>query len=532
MESAARTSLKYTALYERLSRDDGDAPESNSIANQKRLLTEYATEQGFLNLRHFTDDGFSGSGFERPGFQELLAEIERGHVFCVIVKDLSRLGRDYLGVGYYTEVYFPERGVRFIAVSNGVDSLKGAARSDEFVPFLNVMNEWYLRDCSRKTKAAFSQKGLSGKPMSPVPPYGYVWDASDHSRWLVDEVAAAVVRRIFAWVCEGMAYTEIAKRLREEGVVRPSYYRGKKGVGNYRNRIVEEKRYMWEPSYIRMMVRRPEYMGDTVNFRTDRRSYKDKRYRRNAREDWVVFQGTHEGIVSREVWEKAQQVRGKAFAERRRFEGHVLKGRVVCADCGKTMMLEHNVPAGRGSERGGVIASFQCCRCLREGRGAHYVRAEALSEVVLEVIRRVVRDALSDEEGFMRRWREGEEGVGSVEAKKELRRKEKRVGELSGLFRRLYEDFAGGRICEQEFMKMAEAYEGEQRKLGEEIGLLRENKTSEEGFLSLAKRYGEDISLTEEVVEAFLERVAVYGSKSSGRREVSVYLKFIGKAVI
>ena len=292
---------KITALYERLSRDDEMATgDSNSIIHQKQMLEAYAAQHKFGNICHYTDDGWSGGSFDRPDWKRLIADIEAGKVGCVIAKDMSRIGRDYLQTGFYTEVLFREKGVRFIAITNGIDS--NVQNSGEFAPFLNVINEWYIRDCSRKVTSVLRNKGMSGKRMTTSAIYGYRKDPDDPDRWLIDEEAAAVVRRIFQLTIEGNGPHQIARFLTEEKIERPAYYLGQRGQGIHQNRDYSEQRYTWGGNTVAHILSKQEYMGHTVNFRTYKESYKDKKPKKTDQKDWVIFENTHEAIVDEKTW--------------------------------------------------------------------------------------------------------------------------------------------------------------------------------------------------------------------------------------
>ena len=337
---------RITALYERLSRDDDLAGDSNSIVNQKKMLEDYAKNNGYTNTVHFTDDGFSGGSFERPGWKQMLSRIENGDIGTVIVKDMSRVGRDYLQVGFYTEVFFREKGVRFIAVSNGVDSDNNT--SSEFAPFLNIMNEWYLRDCSRKITAVLRAKGKEGKPITSNPPYGYVKSPDDKNLWLVDEEAAEVVKKIFRLTVEGMGPYQIAKRLMEEKVEKPSYYQATRQRGNFQTMCDFETPYNWTGGSVVRILERPEYMGDTVNFRSHKESYKDKKAVKNSSEDILIFQDTHEPIIDRRTWYLVQELRKTVRRVDTSGEGSLLTGKLYCADCGGKMHYRRSTTrAGR-----------------------------------------------------------------------------------------------------------------------------------------------------------------------------------------
>ena len=300
----SRQTEKITALYERLSRDDELSGDSNSIVNQKRYLEDYATQKGFTNWVHYTDDGFSGGNFDRPDWKRLIEDIEAGKVGCVIAKDMSRIGRDYLQTGFYTEVLFKQFGVRFIAIGNGVDSADQT--TGEFAPFINIMSEWYLRDCSRKQKAAYQARGKAGKPTTSHAIYGYTKDPEDKHHWLIDEEAAAVVRRICRLSIEGYGPCQIAAILQDDKIERPSNYMGKRGQGTLRNSFDESRPYDWCGSTVANILGKPEYMGHTVNFRSYKESYKDKHAIKRPPEEWMIFEHTHEAIVDPETWKLAQ----------------------------------------------------------------------------------------------------------------------------------------------------------------------------------------------------------------------------------
>ena len=305
--SVKQTESKITALYERLSRDDDNAGDSNSIVNQKKYLESYAQQRGYTNCRHYTDDGWSGGNFERPAWKQLVADIEAGKVAHVIVKDMSRAGRDYLQTGFYTEVFFRQHGVHFVAIANSVDS--DDQNSNEFAPFLNIMNEWYLRDLSRKQKTAIRVKGESGKPTTNCAIYGYKKDPENKYHWLIDEEAAAVVRRIFRLTIEGKGPYDIARILFEDKVETPAVYFGKQGKGIWKSKEEFSNPYNWSGYVVGQILSKPEYMGHTVNFRSHKQSYKDKNAVMNPKEDWLIFEDTHEAIVDRETWELAQKLR-------------------------------------------------------------------------------------------------------------------------------------------------------------------------------------------------------------------------------
>jgi len=329
----AKPATRITALYERLSRDDGEDGVSNSITNQKALLEDYAKKNGFKNLRHFADDGWSGTNFDRPAWRELIAEVNAGNVENLILKDMTRFGRDHVQVGIYMEI-FRQNNVRFIAISNSIDSLQPDTL--EFAPFINIMSEWVARDTSRKVKAALNTKGNSGKRTTNHAIYGFVKDPNDRHKWVIDEEAAAIVRRIFQMTIEGMGPHQIAKQLTTEKIYCPSYYLQQRGQGTTKTKVVENP-YLWRGTSVGYFIEKPEYMGDTVNFRSYKDSYKDKRAKKTPDDELVVFKDTHPAIVDRETWHTAQRCRKVVRRTDSLGEANPLTGLLICAQCGSRM---------------------------------------------------------------------------------------------------------------------------------------------------------------------------------------------------
>ena len=381
--SVKQTESKITALYERLSRDDDNAGDSNSIVNQKKYLESYAQQKGYTNCRHYTDDGWSGGNFERPAWKQLIADIEAGKVAHVIVKDMSRAGRDYLQTGFYTEVFFRQHGVHFVAIANSVDS--DDQNSNEFAPFLNIMNEWYLRDLSRKQKTAIRVKGESGKPTTNCAIYGYKKDPENKYHWLIDEEAAAVVRRIFRLTIEGKGPYDIARILFEDKVETPAVYFGKQGKGIWKSKEEFSNPYNWSGYVVGQILTKPEYMGHTVNFRSHKQSYKDKNAVMNPREDWLIFEDTHEAIVDRETWELAQKLRKTPKRIDTLGEANPLTGLLYCADCGEKM---YNHRSKGGTENNPYPSDFFDCSSYTLAHQkrtsacfGHYISTKALRTI-------------------------------------------------------------------------------------------------------------------------------------------------------
>lgn len=403
---------KITALYERLSRDDDLTGDSNSIINQKKMLEDYAKANGFTNCVHFTDDGWSGGSFDRPSWKRMIEGIEKGEIAAVLVKDLSRVGRDYLQVGFYTEVMFREKGVRFVAITNGVDSNK--RESSEFAPFMNIMNEWYIRDCSRKITTVLRARGMSGKHTSNHCIYGYKKDPNDKDHWIIDEEAAEVVRRIYRMAIEGKGPYEIARILATEKVERPSYYLAQRGMGNHQSNYNAADPYTWRGGTVADILSKQEYMGHTVNFRTYKESYKDKRVKMTPKEDLVIFENTQEAIIDKETWERVQTLRKTIRRTDSIGKANPLTGLMFCADCG-AKMYNHRGKAGNardwaGRPNGKKRPDRDEYNCSRYDLGnqhydkyctTHLIRTAVVNELLLEAIKGVCDYALNNEAEFM-----------------------------------------------------------------------------------------------------------------------------------
>ena len=537
---------KITALYERLSRDDEQLGDSNSIVNQKKMLESYAEQNGYTNLVHYTDDGYSGGSFDRPDWKRLIEDVEAGKVTTVITKDMSRIGRNYLEVGYYTEILFGQKNIHFIAIANGVDSNNQG--SSEFAPFLNVMNEWYLRDCSRKIKATKQIIGNSGKHLSVHAAYGYKKNPKDKHQWIVDEDAAEVVRYIFRLCVEGNGTLMIAHRLRDERIEAPAYYHGKQGIGQYKNRLDQIKPYDWSGTMVRTILTKPEYLGYTVNFRTSSRSYKERKNIINPPEQWAVFEGTQEPLVALETWQLCQRL----LETPRRFdtigESNPLTGLVFCADCGAKMYNHRARPyVGKDGKKNSGFDSYDCSNYkLNKDRVdkqccSHHINARSLRELLLFTIRTVSQYAISNKEDFIARVREASalrKDNTVKEVKRKLNKDKRRYEELDVLYKRLYESYAIGKISEEKFDMLSNGYEKEQKDLKTAIAAaersvseFEKDSVSIDGFLSLAAKYTNFTELTASMLNEFVEKILVHApDRSTGERtqEVEVYLNFIG----
>ena len=544
---------KITALYERLSRDDEMVGDSNSIVNQKKMLEDYAKQNGYTNIEHFTDDGYSGGSFDRPDWKRMVAGIEDGSIGTVIVKDMSRIGRDYLQVGFYTEVMFKEKEVHFIAIANGVDNQK--RESSEFAPFLNIMNEWYIRDSSRKVTTVLRARGMEGKHTTNNAIYGYRKSEEDKNQWVIDEEAAEVVRRIYRMSLEGKGPYEIARILSEEQIERPSYYLAKRGLGTCRSNNNTATPYVWRGAMVRDILSKPEYMGHTVNFRSYKESYKDKRAKKTPKEDWVIFKNTQEAIVSEEMWNKVQELRKTVRRTDTVGEANPFTGLLYCADCG-AKMYNHRGGAGRARNWKGELngkrrpdrdeyncSTYNLSRQSYDKQcSQHYIRTEVVRKLVLETIKAVSDYVITNEEEFINRIYSSSRDK-QKESIKSLKRKiaqdTKRVNELNMLMKKLYEDNISGKLSDKRFEFMLSEFENEQDTLEismenakAEIEKYESDTVRADKFIELVKRYTDFSELTTPMLNEFVEKILVHEADySSGERvqEVEIYLNFIGK---
>ncbi|MCL2079816.1 MAG: recombinase family protein [Oscillospiraceae bacterium] len=545
---------KITALYSRLSRDDELQGDSNSIRNQKAMLEDYAAKNGFKNPVHFSDDGFSGGTFERPDWKRLVAEIEAGNVAAVLAKDMSRVGRDYLQTGFYTEVFFREKGVRFIAITNNIDS--DNRDSTEFAPFLNIFSEWYIRDCSRKVKNAFKVKGEAGGRLTRSPIYGYKRDPNDKTKWIIDEDAAVNVRRIFQMIIEGKGSYEIAKTFCKEKIMRPVHYLDSTGIALKNQRLQPELTYCWSGTSITAIIKRPEYRGDTVNFRTTRDSYKDKESRRKPSDEWLIFENTHEPIVDKNTWELAQKCRKVIRRPDRAGNANPLTGLVYCKDCGERMYNHRRAPkkgvAPDSAEHYASSDNAYICSThnkawhqQREICTPHRVRTLVLREMALIAIQFACEYVKNNEAEFIRKMREKsalQQGETVKSHRKKIVKHERRISELDVLIKRLYEDMVAGTLTQKRFETLSADYETEQADLEQTVAQLSAeiegydtDTNRAERFIEIVKRQTYITELTPVLIAEFIEKIIVHeADKSSGDREqeIEVYLNLIGKIEI
>ena len=504
-----QTTQKITALYPRLSHEDELQGESNSISNQKRILETYAKQNGFSNLRWYTDDGYSGANFQRPGFQSMLADIEAGKVATVIVKDMSRLGRNYLQVGMYTEMIFPQKGVRFIAINDGVDSAQG---DNDFAPLRNIFNEWLVRDTSKKIKAVKRSKGMSGKPVTSKPVYGYLMDEDEN--FIIDEEAAPVVKQIYRLCLAGNGPTKIARMLTEQEIPTP-------GTLEYR-RTGSTRRYhpgyecKWATNTVVHILENREYMGCLVNFKTEKPSYKTKHSIENPIEKQAIFENHHEPIIDTQTWERVQELRKQRKRPNRYDEVGLFSGMLFCADCGSVMYQQRYQTDKRKQD------CYICGNYKKRTHDctAHFIRTDLLTAGVLSNLRKVTSYAAKHEARFMKLLIEQNEDGGkrrNAAKKKELEAAEKRIGELSAIFKRMYEDSALGRVSNEQFRLLSEAYSKEKAQLAEAIPAteerlekLRSSMANAKNFIAKARKFTDMTELTPELLRTFVAKIIVY----------------------
>ena len=502
-------------LYERLSRDDDMDGESYSIGNQKKLLIKVAKEKGYTNLVHFFDDGISGVTMDRPGFADMIQQLEQGKAAAVFVKDLSRLGRNYIEVGRLTEEFFPNHDIRLVAVSDNIDTDEG---ENELAPIRNLFNEWYARDISKKRRISNKIKGNAGEPMGQ-PPYGYIKDPENPKRWIVDEEAAQVVRRIYRMTLEGVGTEQIAAKLEEDGILTPRAYWHSKGI-NRPGKVKDLPPTHWNSSSVIKMLSVQEYCGDILNFKTYSKSYKNKKRLENDRENWAIFKDVHEPIIERAVFEQVQQKRGK-MRKRQAKDGErsMFSGLLVCADCGSNLHFHFN--------QGNPEIKYFNCSNYKGNRGTcgstHYVRVDFLEQVVLGEIRRLTKYAGLYEDDFLKEVighsRQAEETERRLK-EKELKSLLARDDELDGLFERIYEDNVSGKLSDDRFAKMSRRYEEEQKELSEKIKKLRSEiekqnsrAASTDMFVSIVRKYTRARKLTPRMLNELVEKIEVYNAE-------------------
>ena len=532
-------SHEFTALYQRLSHDDELQGESNSISNQKAMLEDYARKNGFTGIRHFTDDGISGTTFEREGLQAMLAEMEKGNIGTIIVKDMSRLGRNYVQMGILRE-QLRRADVRLIAVNEGVDT--GSGFDDDFLPFRDVINEYYAKDISKKIKSTFKAKGESGKHVASSPPYGYLKDSEDKNKWVIDEVAAPIVRRIFRMTLEGYGPYQIATQLTEEYIPIPAYHQAQLGVGLWQSREIKNP-YKWGSSTIAHILQKYEYLGHTVNFKT-RKHFKDKKSHYVSKDQWLIFENTHEAIIDLETFENVQRIRGQV----RRYpdgwgEAHPLTGILYCADCGGKLYV-HRINNGKR------IPMYVCGNYGKQPVGtlcksAHRIKADHVMELVEKTIKEVIKYANFDKEQFAKEIQlqmKDRQVVDFSEQKKRMAVCEKRIEELELLIAKIYEDNALGRLPDRRYTMLYNQYDSEQEQLQKELDSYKTEQVQYENdrksvthFLKLVERYSNAEELSTVMLNEFVEKIVVHERDRKGSadttQKIEIYFNFIGEYI-
>lgn len=538
---AKKEEIKITALYERLSRDDEQAGESNSIQNQKKYLEEYARQHGLRNIRHFYDDGYSGTNFNRPGFAALLEEVEAGRVETLVVKDLSRFGRNYLQVGYYTEILFPKKGVRFIAINNNVDS--ATPQDNDFTPFLNIMNEWYAKDTSNKIKAIFKSRMKDGMRCSGSIPYGYKRKPDDKQTLIVDEPAAEVVRKIFRLVCQGNSTTAIAEMLTADKVLIPSAYAALNQPKNCRHKNVADP-YRWSATTVGYILDRQEYLGHTVLGKSICENFKTKQRRAATPEELMIFPDTHEAIIDQDTWDIAQKlrVRAKPRAANGTYS-HRLSGMIYCADCGSRMGFI-SPEARQSGKHYDSDSAFQCGNYRNQNNEcvSHFIKTSALEAAILQAIKAVSQYVIENEAEFISQlktvWNESK-SKSANNGQQEIDEAKKRMAELDAKIQKLYDSAISGLLPERQAQRMIQQYDEEQLMLEKRVEELQGQIQEEEvekidtnRFIALVNKYRNCEELTDTMLYAFIDRVEVHeatGGRTVYRQQnIDIYFNFIG----
>ena len=528
---------KITPLYERLSRDDELQGESNSISNQKQMLEDFARRNGLPNPTHFTDDGISGTRFDRPGFLAMMEEVEAGRVEAIVIKDMSRLGRDYLKVGQVMEV-LRQRGVRLIAINDGVDSLKG---DDDFTPFRNIMNEFYARDTSRKIRSVFKSKGMSGKHLTGTVIYGYLWDEK-REHWLVDEEAAEVVRRIFSLTLEGYGPYQIACKLSADRIEIPVVHLARFNEGVNRSKPVKDP-YGWGSSTIVNILKKREYLGHTINFKT-RKHFKDKKSHYVSEDEWTIFENTHEAIIDQQTFDLVQKIRSNV----RRYpngwgEAAPLTGLLYCADCGGKMYVHR-------TNNGKRISQYTCSNYTKIPCGTlcptqHRINESAVLTLVSDTLRAIAEYSRNDRTEFIHTVQETQVAQQSADISKKRRRlatAQKRAGELEKLICKIYEDNALGKLPDTRYKALDAQYAKEQDTLEIEIAELEkavtgyeQSQKSAEKFIALIDKYENFDTLTNTMLNEFVEKILVHERSRKGSQdttqEIEIYFNFLGRYI-
>ncbi len=526
---------KITALYCRLSRDDELQGDSNSIINQKTILQKYADDNGFLNTMFFVDDGYSGTNFDRPDWQRLMALVDEGRISTIIVKDMSRLGRDYLKVGYYTEVLLPDADVRFIAINNGIDSAN--QQDSDFTPFLNIINEWYAKDTSKKIRAVLKAKGESGKPLCTNPPYGYLKDPNDKHRWIVDEPAAEVIRKIFRLCVAGRGPSQIATELSRQKIPVPTAHF--KEMGIHIPAKVPVDIYAWQSRTVSHILSRMEYLGHTINFKTKKKSYKVRKKVNNNPSEWMIFENTHEAIIDQETFEIVQNIRNSRRRQTPMGEMPVLSGMLYCADCGAK--LSQVRARGWTHEQ-----EYFVCATYRKRKGqcsSHRIHNIQVERILLSEINRMLAFIHDRESEFVELLTQNNEKALNkqlCDCTKEMEQSMQRIAKLDTIIQRLYEDNIEGKISDARFTKMTATYEQEQKGLEAKVTILQETisklkrqQLNIDSFLTQVRKYTAVKELDAEIIRSLVERIDVFQSEKipgmrTKKQTILIHWNFIG----
>lgn len=536
MQSKNKNQIGITALYCRLSRDDGTESESNSIGNQKKLLSQKAKEMGLTDTKYYVDDGYTGTNFNRPGFQQLIDDIEIGLVSAVMVKDLSRLGRDYVSVGNYTDSYFPEHNVRFIAVNDAIDSDEGES---EIAPFKNILNEMYARDISKKIRSSHRLRGSMGEPLSQ-PPYGYMKSSENKKKWIIDPEAATVVKSIFKMCLDGKGNETIARELQENKVLIPMAYWRSKGL-NRGGKKTQTNPYKWCKTTIQKILSQQEYCGDIINFKTYSKSFKNKTRYENSKENWAVFKDVNEPIIDRETFETVQKFISKTkrrTPKKENGERSIFNGLVYCGDC-HSKMRYHTSTSNK------EIHYFTCSDNKVDYRGKcpgrHYVRADALEEVVKLELRRLVEMLEIDESYFAQlllRKNDEEREKDKKFLESELQKAITRSNTVSQLYEKLYEDNVIGKVSDEWFIELSHKYEKERMDLKAKIAdtrhkieELKNNNSEYEKFISAIRRFMQMDNLTSPLLRELIDHIDIFETEGTGKsrtQRIVIYYRFIG----
>ncbi len=527
---------KITALYGRLSRDDELVGDSNSIVHQKEMLAKYAKEHGFTNTAFYIDDGFSGTNFNRPDFQRMMSDAEEGKIATIIVKDMSRFGRDYIMVGYYTEIYFPNSDIRFIAINDQVDTV--SATDNDFTPFKNIMNEWYAKDTSKKIKAVLKTKGNSGKHLSTLPPFGYKKDPNDKEKWIVDEEAAATVKEIFDLYIGGLKINDIAKQLTEEGKETPQLYAMKRGL-KYRGRSPYPE--IWNNSTIRYILVQMAYTGCTVNFQTYRKSFKSKKMAFHPKDEWKIFEDTQPAIIDRQTFDTVQKMREHKRVYIKSNETNMFSGLLYCADCGGLLTIQRY-------KKNHDYDHFYCSTYRKKKKGLctpHRIRVKDLKEVILQDLRKICEYVVFHEKEFIENYLKSttvEQQKAQAKVQSELSKTTARIEEINGIIRKLYEDNVKGKMTDERFDFLAKSYETEQTELRAKteelkkiIAATEQDNDNLKKFLKIVEHYLCVEELTPEILHSFIDKIYIDeaeifdGKKMQG---VRIVYNFVGAIVL